>query len=374
MTAHEARIHRINGFRGWAPTYPESLDERQVFLSPLSPHRMGASSSKPTHRGLILTFDALGTLYNFRSPVAEQYLQVARQCGLTAQINEDDLQQAFTKTFKVMNKDHPNYGRKTMNSPSDWWHDLVEQSFCRVTKELLPDHLGSNMYDHFSSSAAYRLYPDVKSLFARLRKLRTGFTEERDPFLITGVISNSDPRTRDILMSLGLRSGDPDFPSIKDAFAAPGMDAQTGLRHVPLPWKESWDVTNDFDFVASSYDCDSEKPDRGIFDHARGLAALMPLSRAMQIAPPPRSRFDAVVRALRDTAHNVSATKSMTWIHVGDDYVKDYEGASSAGLEALHLVRAREGAAVEGAKMITSLTELAAVVNFIVENDYEVET
>lgn len=341
---------------------------------------MGVSSSKPTQRGLILTFDALGTLYNFRDPVAQQYLQVARQCGITAQIRGDDLQQAFRGSFKDMNKNHPNYGRGTMESPSDWWHDLVKQSFHRVTKESLPDDLGSRMYDHFSSSAAYELYPDVKPLFTRLRKLRSGLSEGGDPFLITGVISNSDPRIRHVLTSLGLRSGNPNLAAIKDtgrtaAFARQAMEGQPEhSKVIPLPWKDSWDVTNDLDFVASSYDCDSEKPDRGIFDYARDFARLMPLSRAMQTTPPPRSRFDAAVQAIRETARNVSATKSMTWIHVGDDYAKDYEGASNAGLEAIHLVRAGEGTAVEGAKMITSLTELAALVNFIVENDYQVDT
>lgn len=342
---------------------------------------MGTTSSKPITRGLVLSFDALGTLYRFRKPVAEQYLDVARHCGFTATIAPNDLFQSFRQAYKFMNTEHPNYGRSSLDSPTDWWNLLVNKTFRNVTREPLPSDLGSAMYEHFSSSAAYELYPDVKPLFARLHDIRETLNDDDKPILLTGVISNSDPRVKDVLQSLNLRCGTTEEatmqldPKLMRQLAEKHHDRfrQTGAVNVLLPGHDFYNTKNDFDFVDTSYIADSEKPDRGIFGYARRMAHMMPLSRSMQAEPPTTSRMGAGIGAVRRVWDAAKIVDNLTWIHIGDDFEKDYIGAKEAGLEALHLVREGEGEPVKGARTVSSLDEVTALVNLIVANDYNVQ-
>lgn len=47
-------------------------------------------------RSVLLTFDAFGTLFHPRKPIASQYAEVAKQLGLK-HVNEEELQASFRK-------------------------------------------------------------------------------------------------------------------------------------------------------------------------------------------------------------------------------------------------------------------------------------
>ena len=62
--------------------------------------------------------------------------------------------------------------------------------------------------------------------------------------------------------------------------------------------------------------------------------------------------------------------KRSKFIHIGDDFEKDYEGATKIGFEALHLVREGEDAdVVDGANTITDLSQAAVTIRIIAEQE-----
>ena len=72
---------------------------------------------------LLLCFDAFGTLFKPKRPVAEQYAEVARQCGLTG-FNDQDVQSCFRTAFKEEAKQNPNYGKATGLGATKWWTNV----------------------------------------------------------------------------------------------------------------------------------------------------------------------------------------------------------------------------------------------------------
>jgi FMN phosphatase YigB (HAD superfamily) len=257
--------------------------------------------AKRIFRGNYLSFDALGTLFDFKEPVAAQYLKVARKCGVTAPIAEDDIQQAFKAVYKQHTLSWPNYGKgsKSVDSPETWWQLLVHSTFRRLLpEEAIPTRLGSETYQHFASGSAYQLRPGVLSMFRRLRWARG---ELASSSWMTCVISNSDPRVSTILRDLGLKVGE----------SPPGQPA-------------TYDPENDIDFVCTSYEASSEKPDAAIFRHAKGsMAALVGVP------------VDELV--VDGTSIDGPQGPGARWFHVGDDFKKDCVGASEAGFIPVHL-------------------------------------
>lgn len=74
-------------------------------------------------RNLLLCFDAFGTLIRPVRPVAQQYADVARQCGFT-NFDDDELQAAFKSSFKQESKKNPNYGKETGLGATNWWTNV----------------------------------------------------------------------------------------------------------------------------------------------------------------------------------------------------------------------------------------------------------
>ena len=129
---------------------------------------MGVGSSRPAARGLIISFDALGDALPLpRARRQSISLCCAKSAVLKANISAEKLKSSFRTAFKSVNAEHPNYGKETLESPEAWWTELVNRTFRDVVKgEKLPDDLGSSLYEHFSSTAAYELYPDVQAFFS----------------------------------------------------------------------------------------------------------------------------------------------------------------------------------------------------------------
>jgi FMN phosphatase YigB (HAD superfamily) len=338
---------------------------------------MGIGGSKPAARGLIITFDALHTLYRFRKPVAEQYLEVAQKCGLKAKIQPSALDASFRNAFKSISADHPNYGKETLESPEQWWTELVQRAFKPVVNsEALPSDLSSSLYRHFSSGAAYELYPDVRPVLDRLKELKREVIDanpDDDGILLTGVITNSDPRVRNVLESMSLSVGQSTQLKLDTAEtmrrAMDEASASRGMRMTTI-FNNLWSVRRNFDFLATSYDADSEKPDQRIFNYAANLARLNVVSRVEQNQHDAQTSVAGMMSAARAIMRHRHDVESMPWIHIGDEYEKDYRGAKECGIDAFHLVREGSGKeAVKGAQTISTLLELLPVINIMVQEN-----
>ena len=72
---------------------------------------------------LLLSFDAFGTLFSPKDTVAQQYVQVARQCGLTG-LSEEELAPKLYAAFKEESKQNPNYGKATGLGATKWWTNV----------------------------------------------------------------------------------------------------------------------------------------------------------------------------------------------------------------------------------------------------------
>ncbi|RMZ87122.1 hypothetical protein DV736_g5654, partial [Chaetothyriales sp. CBS 134916] len=322
---------------------------------------MGAGASRPAAaraRGLIVSFDALGTLYGFRKPVAEQYLSVAQQCGLSKakEVDPKDLEASFRSAYERVSARHPNYGRGTLDSAEEWWAELVDKTFRGVgvggggdddQSLQLPANLSSALYEHFSSQAAYELYADVRPFLQRMHEIRQRLEKERsdhDAVLLLGVITNSDPRVRRVLESMNLAVGVSKAPEPRNMDERWRLANETARDPTALPiatsFRDIWSPRHDFDFVSTSYEAEAEKPAPAVFNRAANLARLNLISRMEQRRHsdgdrehPFREAFDFV----RDTISHRRDIETMSWIHVGDDYAKDYVGAKESGIDAFHL-------------------------------------
>jgi len=334
---------------------------------------MGAGSSKVIQAppGIVITLDALGTIYKFREPITTQYIKVAGRCGLNEEdIRKEDLGKAFMKSFREISDEYPNYGKHQLSSPRAWWKTVVNDAFGRVVDEAkIPDHLGDELYDHFTSSAAYELYPDVKPFFASMRELKQQYAKPNDPPVFVGVISNSDPRVKSVLQSLGLRVGidkKPRFESFQERAARTALDPAGMMK---MTWHDTYNPLNDVDFLATSYEASAEKPEAAIFDHAAILANLNFTSKLEQQQEDWSPSFQKMMLRIQ-ISRQINTFKQSKFIHIGDDYKKDYVGAAESGHDALHLVREGDGhEVVEGANTVTDLYQAAAAVRIIAEQE-----
>jgi len=72
---------------------------------------------------LLLCFDAFGTLFRPKRSVAQQYAEVARQCGVTG-FSDSELEASLKLAFKDEAKRNPNYGRATGLGATKWWTNV----------------------------------------------------------------------------------------------------------------------------------------------------------------------------------------------------------------------------------------------------------
>jgi putative hydrolase of the HAD superfamily len=329
----------------------------------------------------VVSLDALGTLYRFREPVSTQYLKVAQRCGVQAKVDPAQLDRSFRASFKHYNTVYPNYGQGKLQDPEAWWSKLVHRAFREVIPaDDIPQDLGTELYHHFSSGAAYELYPDAPLFLQSIRALKDEFSDPDGPLVVAGVVTNSDPRVKLVLQDLGLKVGLSEYPKLS-----------FGEQHTKL-WEsikaDKFDVTddaisqfydprNDLDFLCTSYTAGAEKPDPAIWEAARPLVDAMPMSRAAHAFDSPSGMTAQTYQQslAASLGHRVG---EIMWMHIGDEYSKDYVGARDVSLKALYLkrdqdARLRHGDVVDGhdAETVSSLEEAAMVVSVMAQGFFE---
>ncbi|XP_075155400.1 rhythmically expressed gene 2 protein-like [Haematobia irritans] len=204
----------------------------------------------------LVTFDITDTLVRFSRPPAIQYAKTAYSLGIT-EIDQVTMEQCFKREFKAMNKLHPNWGYNTPNFTwQQWWSTLVSNIFHCVKPDIEPDklkELTKNLIRIYRTSECYRHIEGGQQLVDRVRS--TGKK--------VGVISNFDPSLKKVL--------------------------------------EEVNLAEKFDFILTSYDVGSSKPNKEIYD--AGLA--------------------------------ISKCSSDEALHIGNMYSMDYEGARNAGWSSI---------------------------------------
>jgi REG-2-like HAD superfamily hydrolase len=241
-------------------------------------------------KNILLAFDAFGTLFNPRQPIAAQYGYLARLHGMGG-LREDDIQASFHKAFKEEASELPNYGKNIGMKAPEWWANVIIKTFTPLIpiNTKLPEQLVPDLLHRFSSNEGYAIYPDVMPLFQHLQRLKNCRNEDKWPWqrTVVGVITNSDDRIPGILQSFGLKIGPRRFGSVHKLRAS---DA------------EEYDIN----FVVLSYDVGYEKPDKEI--------------------------FQAADQVLKDVliGSEVEAT-DFDKVFVGDEIEKDAQAASKAG-------------------------------------------
>ena len=96
-------------------------------------------------RRLLVTFDAFGTLFTPREPIAKSYADAARKCGISG-FTDDQVASSFREAFKQESKKAPNYGKKKGLKAPEWWlnvcgsHDPTP-CLCISAIELSPNYI-----------------------------------------------------------------------------------------------------------------------------------------------------------------------------------------------------------------------------------------
>ncbi|OJD14856.1 hypothetical protein AJ78_04832 [Emergomyces pasteurianus Ep9510] len=323
-------------------------------------------------RTLLLTLDAFHTLFHPRLPVPIQYAQVAQSLHFPPHFSRNNLPTAdlaakisiaFRAAYKDESARRPNFGRKVtgFGGPREWWANVIRGCFKRVVAgdvgdadevgevEVVPEELVQRLLTRFESREGYLLYPDVEEFVARMRRWRekerrTRLGSEANGVVrlpgfervVIGVISNSDDRIASILTSLGVRVGPLGWTTAAAAAPVPSDEAGPSGSS-PLA---------DIDFIVTSYEAGEEKPHRKIFDFAK--------ERAKECL-----EMDASLTWMKDT--------EWSYLHIGDHYDNDYEGAINAGWDSFLLPRDgdgpglseyRHGSSQSSAKQIRALTDV----------------
>jgi FMN phosphatase YigB (HAD superfamily) len=342
------------------------------------------SSNRKSRLGICLTLDAFGTLYHPKRPIAVQYLEVARRCGLKVNIQVPELEASFRKAFKDQSRRYPNYGKSKGMSVETWWDNVVYGAFHPLCHgHEIPTSLAPTLFRHFSSRDAYALYPDVLPFFQIMRQLREKFSDPKGPLILVGIVTNSDSRARSILTSLGLHVGPEWQPSfgttayagMKSELLADledtkncGREAQREGRKFErspasgrtLNWYKS---TDDINYLVTSYAVGHEKPEPEIFAVADMFAATFPMSRLEQSSPD-----EFLTRKTSKAVNAIYTGFGLTHIHVGDDFEKDYQGAKDSGRQALHLCRDDQTRELKSYQ-ISNLLELATVISSMADTN-----
>lgn len=211
-------------------------------------------SSSQFKRPTLLSFDAFNTLYYPKTPVYDQYHEIASSefgiVKLATLIKQD-----FPKIYSSLLAKYPNYGKVDGLESSDlWWKELIVELFGldHYSKNPRSDALCERLIQHFNGSEAYAVFDDVIPVFKKL--------QENGVRLV--VSSNSDPRVLSILSSLGLNEYLSNvFLSYELGHAKPKKlfyDAVVSNYHDLAPSKgalleSAWHIGDDYekDFIGS---------------------------------------------------------------------------------------------------------------------------
>lgn len=238
----------------------------------------------------LLTFDVTNTLLRLRTSPGREYANVARTFDVT--VHADELDRVYRSVWAEKKSEHPVYGLEHGLTTEQWWADLVCRVFRRagyVGSAAALERIADKLHEEFSQGKNWEVMPFAVDVLKVLR----------DRGLKLGVVSNFDDRLE-----------------------------RTLLSHSLLHY---------FDFVVTTVNTRSEKPDPAIFHAALALAQVDPGDAG----------------------------------HVGDNLVEDYWAARNVGMHAFLLDRKGDAArralaanvAVRPSCVMRELRELVGIID-----------
>ncbi|CRL06170.1 CLUMA_CG019020, isoform A [Clunio marinus] len=212
----------------------------------------------------LVTFDVTNTLLYFKNPPEVQYLKTAAMFGISEESFDSNLMKKnFRKHFKIQQQKHPNFGRNSI-SYQKWWEDLVINVFMSSSRHPIERRnlkpVAHELINLYKTRECWEKYEKSNELISDLK----------DAGKCVGVISNFDSRLHDLLHDMNITK---------------------------------------LDFVITSYEAGSEKPNPVIYNEA--------LLATNQIIKPSEA------------------------LHIGNELDKDYNGAMSAGWSSI-LINSQE--------------------------------
>ncbi|CBN77932.1 haloacid dehalogenase-like hydrolase [Ectocarpus siliculosus] len=254
----------------------------------------------------VLCLDCTGTIMRIKGSMPRLYLGVLEdrlgvsEGGLPDKVSEQDLLDSFRASLKRRSKELPCFGTGVMSS-EDWWAEVVMATFrgAGVSDETLgisqeggrggggggggarggrvfDDVFDRLFHDVFTSTTAWELVPGAEEV---LEDLRAWVGEDGGPRAL-GAVSNFDERLHPLLKNLG--------------------------------------VYDSFDFVLTSRECGSEKPEPHMF-----------------------------LEALKRAGSSGGGDGDGRGVIVGDTFRTDVLGARSVGWDAVLITRGKDPATEE---------------------------
>lgn len=179
-------------------------------------------------------FDAGNTLIHPDPPVGEVYARALRERGIKADAEDVSLQ--FSQVWTALRCRRQGEGLcygSTQAEARRWWRKVVMLTFERFGTIHDPDQAFEQLWDHFASPAAWRVFPDVVPALDALKARGVRL----------GLISNWDARIVPLLEGLGVRElfdvvtasfqvgvEKPDSRIFSDALAKCGVAPQRALH------------------------------------------------------------------------------------------------------------------------------------------------
>lgn len=206
----------------------------------------------------LITFDITGTLLKYRSSPAIEYLKTLNKHGIEVKLST--LEDLINKNWYLMTKAHPNFGLNTGLGWDNYWRTYARNVFHEAFQiENITDNVPlkaiiDDLMETYSTGETFKVQNGAIELLEYLKKEQVSM----------GVMSNYDPRVKCMIKNLGL--------------------------------------SHYFQFILSSYEVRSEKPDVKIFREAESYVTK------------------GINREL--------------FLHVGDSYLLDFKGAKNAGWSA----------------------------------------
>lgn len=142
----------------------------------------------------VLFFDAAYTLIKPRAKLGVIYAEVANQFGFFP--NPEALTAQFSAVFHELRTRRPLVlGRpETEAETRAFWSEVINTIFSRAGEPFPPAPYGQVLFDEFSTTRCWELYPDALEVLGELRSQGVKL----------GVLSNFDFRLGPLLQNLGL--------------------------------------------------------------------------------------------------------------------------------------------------------------------------
>ncbi len=141
-----------------------------------------------------VTLDAGGTLFAVAEPVGRTYARIAAAHGI--RVDADELELAFEGAFATAAPlAFPGASpTRLADHERAWWYAVVRQAFGPAAVHAAFDTCCAELFTHYGSALAWRVFPDVPGALAALRGRGLGLA----------VVSNFDGRLSGILAGLEL--------------------------------------------------------------------------------------------------------------------------------------------------------------------------